>query len=100
MINRSKYLDLLISSKNNGFPKVITGIRRCGKSYLLKTIFKQYLLESCKVDNENILIIDLDDDTNFTLRNPIDLGKYVREYCKNKGDCYVILDEIQKCYEL
>ena len=96
MINRNKYLDLLISSKNNGFPKVITGIRRCGKSYLLKTIFKQYLLESCKIDNENILIIDLDDDTNFVLRNPIALGKYVREYCKNKGDCYVILDEIQK----
>lgn len=46
MIKRDKYLKLLISVSNNGFPKVITGIRRCGKSYLLKEIYKQYLLEN------------------------------------------------------
>ncbi len=45
MIKRNKYLNQLISSRNNGFPKVITGIRRCGKSYLLKEIYKEYLLE-------------------------------------------------------
>lgn len=96
MIERNKYLNLLINAKNNGFPKVITGIRRCGKSYLLKTIFKKYLLEKCNVADENILIIELDDDKNIELRNPITLGKYVREYCKDKVDCYVVLDEIQK----
>lgn len=45
MIKRNKYLNQLISSRNNGFPKVITVIRRCGKSYLLKEIYKEYLLE-------------------------------------------------------
>lgn len=45
MIKRNKYLNQLISSRNNGFPKVITGIRRCGKLYLLKEIYKEYLLE-------------------------------------------------------
>ena len=45
MIKRNKYLNQLISSRNNGFPKVITEIRRCGKSYLLKEIYKEYLLE-------------------------------------------------------
>jgi len=46
MIKRDKYLKLLISLSNNEFPKVITGVRRCGKSYLLKDIYKQYLLEN------------------------------------------------------
>jgi len=46
MIDRREYLDLLIANKNNGFPKVITGIRRCGKLYLLKEIYKNYLLNS------------------------------------------------------
>ena len=96
MIERNKYLKELIASKNNGFPKVITGIRRCGKSYLLKEIYKDYLIKECKIDPENILIIELDDDKNVPFRNPISLGKFVREYCKGKKDCYVFLDEIQK----
>lgn len=45
MINRNKYLEQLIKARDNGFPKVITGIRRCGKSYLLKEIYKEYLLK-------------------------------------------------------
>ncbi|MBO6262007.1 MAG: AAA family ATPase [Bacilli bacterium] len=45
-MNRDKYLDQLIKNKNNGFPKVITGVRRCGKSYLLKEIYKNYLLNN------------------------------------------------------
>ena len=71
MINRDKYLNLLIDSRNNGFPKVITGIRRCGKSYLLKEIYKNYLVKNCHIDASNILIIELDDDKNIVLRNPI-----------------------------
>lgn len=96
MIDRNRYLNQLINAKNNGFPKVITGIRRCGKSYLLKTIYVHYLLNKCNISPKNILIIELDDDKNVEFRNPIQLGKYVREYCKDKKDCYVVLDEIQK----
>ena len=96
MIDRNRYLNQLINAKNNGFPKVITGIRRCGKSYLLKTIYVHYLLDECHISPKNILIIELDDDKNIELRNPIKLGTYVREYCKDKKDCYVVLDEIQK----
>ena len=96
MIERTKYLNQLINTKNNGFPKIITGIRRCGKSYLLKDIYTKYLKEECCVSDENILAVELDDDKNIELRNPIALGKYVREHCKGKIDCYVILDEIQK----
>lgn len=100
MIPRDKYLNQLIKNKNNGFPKIITGVRRCGKSYLLKTIYKDYLINICEVKEQNILIIDLDDDINISLRNPIELGKYVREYCKNKKDCYVFIDEIQYVYKI
>ena len=64
MIERTKYLDQLINTKNNGFPKVITGIRRCGKS----DIYTKYLKEECRVSDENILVVELDDDKNIELR--------------------------------
>ena len=57
MIKRDKYLKLLISASNNGFPKVITGVRRCGKSYLLKDIYKQYLLENGVNEDDTTKII-------------------------------------------
>ena len=85
---------MLIRNKNNGFPKVITGIRRCGKSYLLKEIYGGYLLEN-GISEDRILILELDDDRNLKYRNPIELGKYVREFCVGKEDCYIFLDEIQ-----
>ena len=94
MIKRDVYLNQLIRSKNNGFPKVITGIRRCGKSFLIKEIFINYLKEN-GVNKNNILIVELDNDINIMYRNPIELGKYVREFCKGKKDCYVFIDEIQ-----
>ena len=59
MIERPKYLNQLIESKENGFPKVITGIRRCGKSSLLKDIYYEYLL-SIGISKKNIIIIELD----------------------------------------
>lgn len=96
MIERGRYLNQLINAKNNGFPKVVTGIRRCGKSFLLKDIYTEYLVKECDVTTDRILVIELDDDKNTELRNPITLGKYVRKYCNGKEDCYVILDEIQK----
>ena len=57
MIKRDKYLKLLISASNNGFPKVITGVKRCGKSYLLKDIYKQYLLENGVNEDDTTKII-------------------------------------------
>ena len=94
MIHRDRYLDQLIRNKDNGFPKVITGIRRCGKSFLIKEIYADYL-KGIGIKEENILIIDLDNDENVTYRNPIELGKYVRFFCKGKERCYVFIDEIQ-----
>ncbi len=99
MIKRDKYLNKLIANMNNGFPKVITGMRRSGKSYLLKEIFRQYLINK-DVHEENILTIELDDDRNSQYRDPIELGKYVREKCFGKERCYVFLDEIQKVYAI
>lgn len=99
MIKRDKYLNLLIQNKDNGFPKVITGIRRCGKSFLLKEIYKSYLLNQ-SVREDSILIVELDDDRNIMYRDPIYLGEYVRNYCKEKKRCYVFLDEIQKVFPI
>lgn len=99
MIPRDKYLNQLISNRNNGFPKIITGIRRCGKSYLMKEIYKQYLL-SQGMPEENILIIELDDYRNIKYRDPILLGEYVRDYCKTRTECVVFLDEIQLVYSI
>jgi len=99
MIKREKYLNQLIKARNNGFPKVITGIRRCGKSYLLNEIYKEYLL-SDKVSEDHIISIDLDEDKNAPYRDPIALGEYVRSICTGKGEYYVFLDEIQKVYSI
>ena len=68
MIKRDKYLNLLIESKQNGFPKVITGIRRCGKSYLLNTIYKNYLMEN-GVASQNIIFLDLTKISNAYYRD-------------------------------
>lgn len=99
MIPRDKYLQQLILNRNNGFPKVITGIRRCGKSYLVNEIFRNYLLQN-GVREDNILTIELDDDRNIKYRDPIYLGEHVREYCKGKDQCVVFLDEIQLVYTI
>ena len=80
---------------NNGYPKVITGIRRCGKSSLLKGLFSSYLKDN-GVKEEQILSIELDDDKNVFFRDPIRLGEFVRNWCRGKGQCFVFLDEIQK----
>lgn len=99
MINRDKYLDQLIKAKDNGFPKVITGVRRCGKSYLLTEIYKNYLLNN-GVEKDDILIIELDNDRNSDLLNPLKLGAFVRDWCKGKDNCYVFLDEIQRVFRI
>ena len=96
MIERKKYLDKLISRKQNGLVKVITGIRRCGKSYLLFNIYKEYL-KSIGVEDECIICLALDDDENIRYRNPLELGKHIRSLTADESkDYYVFLDEIQK----
>lgn len=96
MIERKKYLDKLISRRQNGLVKVITGIRRCGKSYLLFNIYKDYL-KSIGVEDECIICLALDDDENIRYRNPLELGKYIRSLTADESkEYYVFLDEIQK----
>ena len=96
MIERKQYLNQLISKKENGMIKVITGIRRCGKSYLLFDIYHRYL-NSIGVDDSHIIKIALDDDENIRYRNPLELGEYIRSLLVDKDKMYYIfLDEIQK----
>lgn len=94
MIERNIYLSKLISAKENGFPKIITGIRRCGKSYLLKEIFKNYLLE-IGVTEKQIIILELDELRNVKYRNPFELDSYIRECCNKDVMNYVFIDELQ-----
>lgn len=96
MIERKRYLDKLIRKKENGLIKVITGIRRCGKSFLLFNIYHSYL-NSIGVKDEQIIELALDDDANIMYRNPLELGKYIRSMIVDTNKkYYVFLDEIQK----
>lgn len=93
-IERTSYLDQLIASQNNGLIKIITGIRRCGKSYLLFNIFYDYLI-SQGVDNKHIIKIALDDILNEEYQNPRKLVMYVKERITDGGIYYVFIDEVQ-----
>lgn len=90
VIERPAYLSKLVSLMWNGQAKVITGIRRCGKSYLLKKIFKEYLVNAKGVPSENILVVELDDIVNAHLRNPLELSRHVRNWAAEKrGEKYL-----------
>lgn len=93
-IKRNHYLNILISKKNNGLIKVITGMRRCGKSYLLFTLFKEYLLKE-GVDEKHIIEIAFDTFENKHLRDPYVLYPYLKEQIKDESMYYVLLDEVQ-----
>ncbi len=93
-IKRDYYLNKLIDAKNDGLIKVVTGIRRCGKSYLLNILFYNYLLEN-GVKEDHIIKVALDDSDNEDLLIPKNLSKYVKEKIVDKDVYYVILDEIQ-----
>lgn len=97
-IERPIYMQQLIDSKDNGLIKIVTGLRRVGKSYLLKTLFKEYLLgEGIKKDH--VLIIDLEDRRNKAFRNPDYLLDWVDAQMKNEEQYYIIIDEVQRVDE-
>ncbi len=93
-IKRDVYLNKLISRKENGLIKIITGIRRCGKSYLLDPIFKNYLLES-GVKEDHIIKMELDKEENKKYRSSHELNQYIKTQIKDKNMYYILLDEIQ-----
>ena len=96
-IKRDGYLNALINRKDNGSVKVITGLRRCGKTYLVKNLFMNWLIQN-GVPVDNVVYLALDKNENAKYRNPILLDKYIKEkISKCNGRCYVIIDEIQFC---
>ncbi len=94
IINRPKYLERLISSKGNRMIKIITGIRRCGKSFLLFELFHSYL-NGIGVDDDHIIEVALDDRSNKEYRNPDRLLEYIKNLIVDKDTYYVLLDEVQ-----
>lgn len=94
-IKRECYLKELVDRMDNGLIKVITGIRRCGKSYILNTIFKNYLLEQ-GVDEEHIIQLSLDEKKNQKYLEPDLLDEYIRNLIQDDGKYYILLDEIQE----
>ena len=93
-IKRDKYLNMLISKENNGLIKVVTGLRRSGKSYLLFKIFYNYLINK-GINKSHIISIQLDDLENEKLRDPYNMLEYVKYKIKDETIYYVILDEVQ-----
>lgn len=100
IIQRKHYLDKLISKKENGLIKAITGICRCGKSFLLFELYHAYL-NSIDIDDEHIIELALDEAINARYRNPLELDSYIRSLVSDKTQkYYVFLDEIQKVSEI
>lgn len=93
-IKRDLYLNKLIRKKNNGLIKIVTGIRRCGKSYLLFNLFHKHLLED-GVKKDHIIEVALDDRSNKELRDPDNMLQFIKERIADKETYYIILDEIQ-----
>lgn len=94
IIKRDFYLSKLIQHKKNGLVKIITGIRRCGKSYLLFKLFRDHLLES-GIKEDHIISVALDDFGNRKLQNPDELYNYVKSQIIDGEDYFILLDEIQ-----
>ena len=93
-IKRNFYLQQLIDGKQNGLIKIITGIRRCGKSYLLFTLFRQHLIATGVAD-DHIIRIALDDIENAELRDPLRLYRNIKASMIDSDLYYILLDEVQ-----
>ena len=99
-VQRPRYLNQLIDKKDNGRVKIITGIRRCGKSYLLFELYRKYLLSN-EVCEDQIIMIALDSLKNIKYRNPIELDDYLRDKIQDNGrKYYIFIDEIQFVEEI
>lgn len=94
IIERKQYLDELIKKKDNGRIKIITGIRRCGKSYLLFELYKNYLLKNSIAENQ-IIEMALDDIENIGYRDPFKLNEYIKNKITGDKRYYIFIDEIQ-----
>ena len=100
MIERKQYVDKLLSKSWNGKVKIVTGIRRCGKSFLLRTLYKQTLMKK-GVKASSFIEVDLEKEEYAAYRNPVVLADYVRERTKDKRKkFYVFVDEIQRSYKV
>lgn len=99
MIKRDFYLNRLISKKENSLVKIITGIRRCGKSYLLFELYKNYL-NSIGIDDKHIIKIQLDKKKFEDYRNPNKLYDFILKNINKKEKFYIFIDEIQLCYRV
>ncbi len=97
-IKRDVYLKKFIESKHNGLIKIITGMRRCGKSYLLFTLFYNYLIEE-GVGHDHIIRVDLEDRRNKSLRDPDALMEYIDSKMVDAQMYYILLDEVQHVKE-
>ena len=96
-VERPEYLGKLIAAKDNNLVKVVTGLRRCGKTFLVKELYPTWLREN-GVPAENIIYLALDKVANAAYRNPLLLDEFIRKnLSERKGRCYVIIDEIQFC---
>lgn len=93
-IRRDRYLERLIAHKGNGRVKIVTGIRRCGKSYLLFQLFKRHLIET-GVKPNHIIEIQLEDRSNKELRNPDTCLAFIKKQIKDKNPYYLLIDEVQ-----
>ena len=91
---RKRYLEQLLNAEGNGMIKVVTGMRRCGKSYLLFNLFVE-CIKKRGVSNEHIIQVNLEDRRNKALRNPDDLLNYIDSHIVGRGKYYVLLDEVQ-----
>lgn len=94
-IKRDHYLNQLINKQGNGLIKIVTGIRRCGKSYLLNTLFYNYLI-SKGIDDSHIIVLALDSEESEKFYEPLAITNYIKNSIKDELTYYVILDEIQK----
>lgn len=95
IINRYRYIEQLSRSKNNGLIKIITGLRRSGKSFLLKKLFRQHLLDK-GVKEDHILVIDMENRKNREFRDPDYLLDWVEKMMVDDGTYYIIIDEVQE----
>lgn len=95
IVNRTTYIDQLLRSEGNGLIKIVTGIRRSGKSFLLKKLFRQHLLDD-GVNENHIIIIDMESRKNKDFKDPDYLLDWIEKVMKDDKTYYIIIDEVQE----